>query len=271
MARDPTRKALSPRRVIVGLEGLPRSRAALQAAADIAARSEAELLALFVEDANLLEWAALPFAREVGFPSALTRAPDPLALERTLRALARDAERMLAALARGTPLRWSYRVARGALMRELLAAAAETDLVVAGSVAGWTPRRLAASTPAAVMLVEEMLRPGVPAVAACSSALSPALAARRLQELAALLGQNRALTLVLLCEAPEAAERWTRALRKLASPLELQVVVARDEAELQATLAALRRPVVVLREPPAPQARGSSSSGTRAGRTPRAP
>ena len=268
MAQGRTRKALNPRRIVVGLEGLPRSRAALHAAADIAARTEAELVALFVEDANLLEWAALPFAREVGFPSALTRAPDPPALERTLRALAQESERTLAALARGTPLRWSYRVARGALMRELLAAAVETDLVVASSVAGWTPRRLAASTPAVVMLVEELLRPGTPAVAACSSALSPEHAARRLQELAGLLGQDHVVTLALLCETPEAAERWTREVRKLAPQIHLQVVAARDEAELQATLAVLRRPVVVLPEPSAPQARGSPASRPRARRAP---
>jgi len=263
---------MSPRRIVVGLEAAPRSRTALRAAAEIAARTESELLALFVEDVNLLQLAGLPFAREVGFPSAVTRAIDTVAMERSLRALAREAERSLAEIARGTPLRWSYRVTRGALMSELLATATETDLVVAGATAGWTPRRLAASARASVLLVEELLRPGAPVVAACSSALPPAQAARLLQELTAMLGQDHEMTLALLCEAPAAAERWARAVQQQA-PMRLHVIPVRDEAELHARLAALRRPCVVLPEPaPAagsPQARGSPR-WTRAARASRA-
>jgi Universal stress protein family len=253
MARDTATKALSPRRIVVGLEALPRSRAALRAAADIAARTQAELIALFVEDANLLEWAGLPFAREVGFPSAVARTLDAAAMERRLRALAQQTERSLEELARGTSLRWSYRVARGALMTELLAAAAENDLVVASAVAEWTPRRLAASAHAAVLVVQELVRPGTPVVAACSSALPPAEAARMLQDMASVLGHDHEVTVALLCESPEGAARWVDEVRKRAPDLRLQVGAARDETELQARLAALRRPVVVLPEaPPGP-------------------
>jgi len=236
--------------VIVGLEALPRSRAALRAAAEIAARSEAELLALFVEDVNLLQWAGLPFAREVGYASALSRAPDPIAMERRLRALAQESERALAAMAQGTSLRWRYQVARGALMTELLAAAAENDLVVAAAVAEWTPRRLAASAHAAVLLVHEPARPGTPVVAACSSTLAPATAARMLQDMAGMLGRDHELTVALLCESPEQAARWADEVGKCAPNLRLHVVTAHDEAELQTRLAALRRPVVVLPEAP---------------------
>jgi|GEM_PF-1161447 len=274
MARDAPTKALSPRRIVVGLEAQPRSRAALRAAAEIAARTEAELIALFVEDANLIEWAGLPFAREVGFPSAVTRPLDAAAMERSLRTLAREAERSLAAIAHGTSLRWSYRVARGALMTELLAAAAESDLVVAAAVADWTPRRLAANARAAVLLVQELVVPGTPVVAACSSALPPAQAARLLQDMAGVLGHDHEVTLALLCETPEAAARWSREVQKLAPGLRLRVITACDEAELQARLSALRRPVVVLPEasPGAgepPQA--ARSSRPRSRRSPRAP
>lgn len=267
MARDPDTKALRPRRIVVGLEALPRSRAALRAAADIAARTQAELFALFVEDSNLLEWAGLPFAREVGLASAVSRSLDPGSMERRLHALARQAEQSLIEIARGTSLRWSYRVARGALMTELLAAAAESDLVVAAAVAEWTPRRLALSAHAAVLLVQELGRPGTPVVAACSSALSPAEAARMLQDMASVLGHDHEVTVALLCESPEGAARWTEEVRKAAPGLRLQVITARDEAELQLRLAALRRPVVVLPEAPsggsAPQAAKSSRPRSR--------
>ena len=267
MARDTTTKTLSPRRIVVGLEALPRSRAALRAAADIAARTQAELLALFVEDANLLEWAGLPFAREVGLASAVPRTLDAVAMERRLRVLAREAERSLAEIARGTSLRWSYRVARGALMTELLAAAAENDLVVAAAVAEWTPRRLASSAHAAVLLVQELIRPGTPVVAACSSGLAPADAARMLQDMSGVLGHDHEVTVALLCESPEGAVRWADAVRERAPGLRLQVVTAHDEAELQTRLAALHRPVVVLPEAPTgagrPQAARSSRPRSR--------
>jgi hypothetical protein len=260
---------MSPRRIVVGLEAAPRGWAALRAAAEIAARTETELLALFVEDVNLLRLAGLPFACEVGFPSAVTRAIDTVAMERALRGLAQTAERTLAALARGTPLRWSYRVARGALMSELLATAAETDLVVACAAQGWTPRRLAARARASVLLVEDLFRPGAPVVAACSSALPPAQAARLLLESIAVLGQDHEVTLALLCETAAAAEHWARAVRQQAPAMRLHVIPVRDEAELHARLAALHRPFIVLPEPmPAagsPQARGSPGTFATAG------
>lgn len=270
MARDTAAKTLRPRRIVVGLEALPRSRAVLRAAAEIAARTESELLALFVEDANLLEWAGLPFAREVGFPSAVPRALDALAMERRLRALAQEAERSLAALAHGTSLRWSYQVARGALMTELLAAAAESDLVVTAALAEWTPRRVASSARAAVLLLEELVRPGTPVVAACSSALPPAEAARMLRDMASVLGQDHEVTLALLCESPEAAARWADKLQKRAPGIRLKLLPAHDEAELQARLAALRRPVVVLPEPQAPEGapQAARSSRPRSRRSP---
>ena len=54
------------RRIVVGLDAGPRDRAALEAAAQLAARMQAELVGLFVEDIDLLHLAGLPFAREVG-------------------------------------------------------------------------------------------------------------------------------------------------------------------------------------------------------------
>jgi len=264
---------MSPRRIVVGLEAAPRSRAALRAAAEIAARTESELLALFVEDVNLLHLAGLPFAHEVGFPSAVTRAIDTAAMERSLRTLAREAERSVAEIARGTRLRWSYRVVRGAPMGALLATAVEADLVVACAAAGWTPRRLAASARASVLLVEELFRPGAPIVAACSSALAPAQAARLLQELMAVLGEDHEVTLVLLCAAPAPAARWARAVQQQAPLMHLDVNPVRDDAELHARLAALRHPYVVLPEPvpvaPPPQLRALSDA-SRASRASRA-
>jgi hypothetical protein len=119
------------RRVIVGLDPAAGSRMLLEAAADLAGEMQAELLGLFVENQDLLHFAGLPFAREVGFESATRRALDVESMERSLRALARDARQMLEAVAGATRVPWSFRVVRGAPAAALLAAAEESDLVIA--------------------------------------------------------------------------------------------------------------------------------------------
>jgi hypothetical protein len=120
------------RRIVVGLDPAPRSRMVLEPAAAVAEKLEAELVGLFVENMNLLNFARFPFAHEVGLSLATRRALNLAGMERSLRAAASEAREMLAALAGGTALRWSFRVTRGVLAAELLAAADEADLVVAG-------------------------------------------------------------------------------------------------------------------------------------------
>jgi hypothetical protein len=112
------------RRVVVRLDS--RERAALRAAAALAAELEAELLGLFVEDPDLLSFAALPFARELCFTSATQRALDRPAMERSLRALAAELERACAAAMRGAAVPWAFRSTRGSLAAGLLAAAEES-------------------------------------------------------------------------------------------------------------------------------------------------
>jgi hypothetical protein len=119
------------RRIVVRVDAAPRRRAVLEAAAALADKLEAELVGLFVEDVDLLHFAGLPFAREVGFTSATRRPLDVPAMERSLRALAKEAHEALALVARGTPLRWSFHVARGPEAPELFAMAVDEDLVVA--------------------------------------------------------------------------------------------------------------------------------------------
>lgn len=160
------------RRIVVVLDAAARAEAALRAAAELAARREAELVALFLEDLDLVHLAGLPFAREIGFPSAASRALDVEAVERVLRRHAEQARRMVAEFAAGTPLKWSFQVARGALAEEILRAAAEAELVIAA---------LGGSGRAAAQLAE-----------ACGEAsAAKLLQARTLREMRALLEELR--------------------------------------------------------------------------------
>lgn len=118
------------RRVIVRLDPALQSRALLEAAVDLAGEMQAELLGLFVENQDLLHFAGLPFARELGFESATRRALDVESMERTLRALAKEARQALESVAARTQVQWSFRVVRGAPAAELLAAAEASDFVI---------------------------------------------------------------------------------------------------------------------------------------------
>lgn len=118
----------------MALDASPHSRAALKAAAQLAAELHVELLGMFVEDINLLRSAELPCVREVAYATRSARTLDARRLERALRAQAAELQQMLAAIAQGRKVRWTFRVARGPVAGELLAAAREGDILVLGRV-----------------------------------------------------------------------------------------------------------------------------------------
>jgi hypothetical protein len=234
---------VSIRRIVVRVESAPQDRAALQAAADIAARMQAELVGLFIEDIDLLHFAALPFAREVGFPSATRRSLDVSAMERSLRSLAGEARRALAEIAGRMPLRWSFRVARGSASVELLAAAAEADLLVArASGIERAVLHVAGGAPTLVLLLRDGGTPHAPLVGACSAAVPPDRIAPMLAGLSRLFGEG--VDVFLLCENPEVANEWERELRaRLAAEHaqgNIRVVRAADAGELAGLLDAMR-------------------------------
>lgn len=102
----------------------PGTLARPEAAARLARELEAEFLGLFVEDADLLRLASLPFAREVGLASASLLAMDVAALERQLRLQAQMLEAALSAIF-GPGAGWAFRVERASPASAVAAALAE--------------------------------------------------------------------------------------------------------------------------------------------------
>lgn len=139
-------------RILVALDASPHSLAALEAAIKLAARAEAELVGIYVEDVNLIRLSELPFTHEIGLYSARARRVDTQQMESQLRTQARRARRALRVAAESAHLHWSFRVTRGAIPAELLAAALESDLIILGK-AGWSQREQLGST-ARVLVVE---------------------------------------------------------------------------------------------------------------------
>jgi hypothetical protein len=111
-------------------------------------------------------------------------------MERSLRMLAGDMQRTVAAIAARGPVPWSFRIARGALMSELCAAATPSDIVVTGALSLGLPRSL--SVLCSVTTPPEAV---VPAAAALARSI------------------GRSVELVLL--DGERGKQWERAAAKL--------------------------------------------------------
>jgi nucleotide-binding universal stress UspA family protein len=150
------------RRILVGLDASPASLAALDAALRLAVELDAEIDALYVEDADMLRFAGLPFTRIIDAWSAGPRDVGPPDVERALRLQAQRVRRHLADAA-GSRIPWSFRVARGDVEGEVMAAARHADLLTLGFVgsrpmagrgAGSLARRAAREAPASVLLAQ---------------------------------------------------------------------------------------------------------------------
>ncbi len=111
-------------RIVVSLDAISETHAAIEAAARLAVRWNAVLHGVFVEDEDLLRLAGLPFARQV----SLGAGAEPLTAAqaaRQVRAFAESARREFAAAAHRHSLRWSFEVVQGS-------AAADTVMTAAG-------------------------------------------------------------------------------------------------------------------------------------------
>lgn len=119
-------------RIVVALDDSPHGRAALEAAAQLAARWDAELVGVFVEDLDLLRIAELPFAAGLTHysdrPRVLTRAD----MERALKLQGARLRRELEAAAIRKRVRWQFRTVRGRVAAELLLAAEGAAMLVLG-------------------------------------------------------------------------------------------------------------------------------------------
>lgn len=134
-------KPFAAHRILVGIDASAASLDALAAAASLAARLGSELTGLFVEDEDLLRLAALPFGDIVRSPGGARERLDPSAAEAALRAIGSAAREALERVASSERVACSFRVARGRVIREVLAAAERADLVVLGAAGHGRPGR----------------------------------------------------------------------------------------------------------------------------------
>jgi nucleotide-binding universal stress UspA family protein len=123
-------------RILVAVDASRDSRAALQAAVQMAARFHAELEGLYIEDLNVLRAARIPFANEFGHYTGDRRLIDANAIERDMRARIRHMRRLFHALTERESIEGSFHVARGMVQSEIRTAAAKADVLIIGRL-GW--------------------------------------------------------------------------------------------------------------------------------------
>ncbi len=121
------------RRIIVAADASEPGRAALEAAAMLGERLHAEVEGVFVEDIDLVHLAELPVGREFHLISGHARAFDRELLENQFGAEAAEARRALRTFTERAHVRSTFRVVRGRVDAEIIAAAGEGDLLVLGT------------------------------------------------------------------------------------------------------------------------------------------
>ncbi len=147
----PDPKDVPLRRLLVALDASEPSLAALDAAVSLAARLGSDVTGLIVEDAALVALVLHPAARHVDAASGAPCRADETTMRQELKVLRERARRALDAAAARARVRASFRSTVGRVTAEIVAAAAEADLVCVGRV-GWTsPRSRLGSTARALV------------------------------------------------------------------------------------------------------------------------
>ncbi len=201
------------RRIVVALDGSEHSLAALDAAAALAAQLQAELEALFVEDMDLLRLADLPCTRVTSLLLLEPERVDRARMERQLRLQAERVHNALDRRAAALKVRARFRSVRGEVHEEVLAAAAEADLLSLGKASrtrlgafrlGRTLQAaLASGRPLLVLESQPLAGQGLLAV--CDGSPADVRALSLAAELARETRQS--LNVLILGDTPAAAQR----------------------------------------------------------------
>lgn len=124
------------RRVLVALDPCDVDPADFEASARLAAGLKAELVALFVEDSNLIAAAGLPFARLIPAGCRDLAALDAAAMRRAISVAERRAREQLSSVAQRWQLEWSFEVTEVRQAAETMARLRSEDLLTLSGTSG---------------------------------------------------------------------------------------------------------------------------------------
>jgi nucleotide-binding universal stress UspA family protein len=244
------------RRVLVALDPSPHGRAALAEAIALAERQGAEIVGLFVEDEELLRLARLPFAREFGVCDPRGRALEPGGMERRLRAQAVAMRRAMELEAARARLSWSFRVARGSVAAEVVAAGEQADVIFIGRTReqartthlGSTARAVLARSSRTVFCVRHRTASGRAVVAAYDGSDASDHALRTAADLAGPGPDGVVVLIPAGAEAEALAKRALSLLGELGKFARITRIDAPTVAALSETAARLDARAVIIGE-----------------------
>ncbi len=212
------------RRIVVAADSSEHGRAALEAAVRLAARLEAELEGLFVEDVNLKRLAGLSVGREFRYGFGGT-ARDTAAIAEDLRAEAANLRRALEAAAFAARIKATFRVAEGRVAAEVVAAGSGADLLIVGRSGRRVVPGVALGGTALAAISQSshsvlVLRPGVDITRRALVLYDGTAGADKALDLAARLAADDADSLTIVVRADSEAEAMKhrrRAAQRLAA------------------------------------------------------
>ena len=123
-------KQSHPFRVIAGFGSIADELPTIEAAMMLARALEAEIAGCFIEDVDLLNLAALPFAKAIRPADRSVLQIEREQMERELARAATSCQRTLYARSSHTSVRCSFKIMRGAYSAEIAKEAVASDLVV---------------------------------------------------------------------------------------------------------------------------------------------
>ena len=120
------------RRIVVALDESPASYHALRSAAWLAAEMSVEILALFIEEADLFAAAAMPSSSVVSYEAGTIAPLDAGSLQRSLQVQARRLRENVARIAADYRVSWQFQVVRGRVCEEVLKQAQSGEMIALG-------------------------------------------------------------------------------------------------------------------------------------------
>jgi nucleotide-binding universal stress UspA family protein len=245
------------RRILAAFHPSTTSRTAIDAAVDLALHLRAELSAMFIEDANLLNLADYPFHRQIGVHGVISRHQERRAIENELRAFARQAERHLAEIAKRRRVRWSFTTARGQIEDQIKAFGSAVDLLIVESSSRpvgrvmqleTSARRLANLTGGSVLMIHPTQRLAGPVHAIIDASSDAGKLTMSATELADHFDCALGLHLVAIDESAQKAVDKVVDVRpgQVAARSKLETVATIDQRELHRILEHSRGGILVL-------------------------
>jgi nucleotide-binding universal stress UspA family protein len=157
------------RNILVALDASSHSMAALETAAQLAQKLEAELHGLFVEDANWFALSKLPFTSEISELTGTRRRMEEGDMERHVMSLISRLRQAMDQMARQHRIAHQFETKRGQVTEEVLAAAKNADLITLGRIGhsywggielGQTVRTLIKESDTPILILQQGIRLG---------------------------------------------------------------------------------------------------------------